>query len=434
MNNSCAHQLIKTFLQHLDSLPDRWERKRIQSPQTVFCTLLILALGRGTTSTRRALSLLSELFPNRFRRKEPSPQAFSKARKKLSEDMLKESYWHLRENLDKGIDRKEYLVNGLLPVAIDGSQINAPRSASTIKEFGLYASRHTAHQPQSRLIVAWDIFGRRPIDWITGTCYESERSAAQEMITKLPQNSLVLLDRGFHGIDTFSAFAIENIACFMRVRGGKTTWMPVKNFISSGKLDDEIYLTDIKESRKIKCRIIRFKPKKSRNKNSKDYIFITNLFDKKKWPRSLLVQMYRARWDIETAYREMKINDQIEGFNSRHADGIKQEITAYMMARLLVGHAMRSALSHIKIRFRWKDQTRHLTNYVTLADGLIDTILDLIRFGAAEAELTWSHALIIIEDALQKRRPNRSYERKCRGRYGRWKGTKNHRKKAMVKS
>jgi len=55
---------VLSLLHHLlNGMPDRWSRRRVQSPRTVLATLLILAIERGTTSTRRALSLLSNLFP-----------------------------------------------------------------------------------------------------------------------------------------------------------------------------------------------------------------------------------------------------------------------------------------------------------------------------------------------------------------------------------
>lgn len=429
-------KLAKLFF-HLTAeiLPDTRIRKRKQTPQTVLCTLLLLAIERSTTSTRRALTQLAGMFPKKGRRRQPTPAAFCQTRKKeaYDESHLREVFSELEKKADAYSPPSGYRIHGLNLIAMDGSQVLTPRSPSTIAEFGLYGSRVPSHQPHTRLMTAWDVYERKPINWVTGTCYESERAAAEAMIPSLPSNSLVLVDRGFHGIDAIDSFMQAKIQCLMRVRGGKTTWPSVQKFIKGNKKDDVVTLSRADE-KSVTCRIIKFTKYNKRKKENQVYTFITSLMDKKKWTRKLLLRLYRDRWDIETSFREMKILDTMENFHTKSADGVRQEIASYMIARLLAGLIMRCVMKKSHPQTRGTDDHRILCNHKTITEAITDTIIAYANYGEDEACIVLRERIIVIEDAMQKRRPDRDYEIKCKGRYGRWKGTKNHRNASKEKS
>ena len=55
-------------------------------------------------------------------------------------------------------------------------------------------------------------------------------------------------------------------------------------------------------------------------------VFATNLFSISDHPADAICDLYGHRWDIETAFREMKVWHGLENFNARFADGIHQEV------------------------------------------------------------------------------------------------------------
>ena len=150
--------------------------------------------------------------------------------------------------------------------------------------------------------------------------------------------------------------------------------------------------------------------------------------DRKKWPRTLLVKMYRVRWGIETAFRELKIHDRIENFTAKNTNGICQEIAVYMIARLLAGMLIRYVIHEYKIDDRWDNETQSVCNHVVVAETVADLCIAYIRSNQNEITKILIDGIKDIKDTMQKRRPDRSYEITCKGRYGRWKGTKNCRK------
>ena len=419
---------IISLLQHLtDDLCDRWKRKRKQSPKSVFLTLLIIALNKGIT-TRRALTLLADIYPSCSSRKEPSPAAFCKIRKNMSDDDMRGIFKTIADSLPQMPSLYQLRLNGLLPVSIDGSQVITPNSKSTAEDFGYYESRNPSHSPQCRLISTWNVFERKPIDWRVGYCHESERGAAVDMIPSISKNNLVLLDRGFFGVHTMKSFKDRGIPCLMRVKQGKSTWLSVQEFLRGNKRDGNIIISD-KEGVELKCRIIKKKIYSKRKKKYIQYAFITTLFDKVKWTAKLLFSVYRYRWDVETAFREMKILDKLESFCGKSSLAIKQEIAAYMIARLLTS-AVCGVLHHKKSTIDGTLTNKEMTcNHVTVMELLSDCVIK-INTETKSVEVIFLHRLFVSLSAMQKKRPKRIYPFKCNGRYGRWKGTKNYRKKA----
>ncbi len=422
LQSSKIIHLLRNLSSHLD---DRWKRKRKQSPQTIFLTLMLMALSRSPISTRRALTLLSEIFPHSCTRREPSPAAFCKMRFRLSDDQMRDVFHRIdKETVPK--NSNDLTINGYKLVAIDGSQIITPNSDSTRIDFGHYKSKHHSHSPQSRLIAAWDVSTRRPLHWQVGTCHESERAAAVNMISFIPNKSIVLLDRGFFGVQTLRAFKDSETPCFMRIRQGRSTWLEAQTFLKSKKRDDIIQIQET-HGASMSCRIIKRRIYSKRKRKYVTYAFITTLMDKKRWPAKTLVDAYRLRWDIETAFREMKIQDQLETFRGKSSHAVRQEIAAYMIARLL------TSLVTCQLH-RYQSQARDISsmikmtcNHITIMDTLYDCFMKIINGEMEIAENMCLHRLSVALSAMQNKRDGRIYPFKCKGRYGRWKGTKNYR-------
>ncbi|TAM66981.1 MAG: hypothetical protein EPN48_15060 [Microbacteriaceae bacterium] len=77
------------------------------------------------------------------------------------------------------------------------------------------------------------------------------------------------------------------------------------------------------------------------------YRLITTLLDPAEAPATQLVQLYHARWEIETAYCELKST--ILGgrvLRARHPSGIEQEVWALLTAYQVLRTAMTDAILH----------------------------------------------------------------------------------------
>lgn len=140
--------------------------------------------------------------------------------------------------------------------------------------------------------------------------------------------------------------------------------------------------------------------------------FITSLLDHNAYPAQQLAQLYRQRWEIELAFRDIKSSLQggQEVLRSKQPDLVKQEVWGLLIAYTLLRRWMRQMAEHAgvepsRISFHTAQHaivgllhTANLTNPGTLPARLNDLLKQARYF------------------VLPPRRPERSYPREVKNR------------------
>jgi hypothetical protein len=57
-------------------------------------------------------------------------------------------------------------------------------------------------------------------------------------------------------------------------------------------------------------------------------VLLTNLYDQAAFPRKEIIDLYGERWEAETGYRKEKDTLEIEEFNGKTCNGVRQELFA----------------------------------------------------------------------------------------------------------
>lgn len=115
-----------------------------------------------------------------------------------------------------------------------------------------------------------------------------------------------------------------------------------------------------------------------------DYRLITTLLDPRRYPAADLVRLYHQRWEIETAYLELKST--ILGgrvLRARTPDGVDQEIHAllivYQVLRTAMVDATDSRPGLDPDRASFTTALHAARDQITQAAGIIaDTVIDLV--------------------------------------------------------
>jgi hypothetical protein len=172
---------------------------------------------------------------------EPDATGFMRARARITEEdctQLLESAKNLAHNT---LRRTKRLVRGLLPIGVDGSILHMPRSDALVKEYGVPKDRfgiETCHYPQALLVTAWDLVRRIPLAWSMVPFASSERSVLLELLTQLPKNALLILDRGYPSDVVFGEILASGRHFVARmVCSEGASWSEVAAFLASGKRD-----------------------------------------------------------------------------------------------------------------------------------------------------------------------------------------------------
>jgi hypothetical protein len=172
-----------------------------------------------------------------------------------------------------------------------------------------------------------------------GSYSDSEIVLSASLWRVVPDNALVMVDRGFlaAGILVPLARDGQNRHWLTRAKS-TTTWKVIK---SLGKNEDLVELKVSSQARSqdpslpetYTARAIRYQMK-----GFKPQTLLTSMLDHQTFPAKEIVGLYHQRWEVELGYDEIKTEmlDRLESIRSRTVVGVEQELWGILLAYNLV--------------------------------------------------------------------------------------------------
>ncbi len=239
-------------------------------------------------------------------------------------------------------------------VSLDGSTLDLPDDPAIEAEFGRpAASRGESGFPQLRFVSLVEsgthvLFGSR-----MGSFATSERVLAEEALRRLEPGMLCLADRGFYGFEFWEKARATCADLAWRVNAKLGLPREVE-------LEDGSYLSrvwDIKDrwrrrSEGVTVRVVEYTLDGVRDprlpaapEGEHAYRIITTILDPKAAPAQELAALYPERWEIESAFDELKTH--LRGrqtlLRSKTPDLVRQEFYGLLLAHFAVRGLMHEA-------------------------------------------------------------------------------------------
>lgn len=228
---------------------------------------------------------------------------------------------------------------GLLVCAIDGTTLTVPDRPAILTRFTKQAGNHGGTgYPQIRLLALVACGTRTLIDAVFGPTTRSETSYAPALLPSLRTGMILLADRNFAAAGLLTDIAGTGADILVRIKNGRR--MPVL-----ARYPDGSYLSMLGALR-VRVTDCEITIATTTGRHTGLYRLATTLLDHHRYPASELVRLYHQRWEIETAYLELKSS--ILGgrvLRARTPDGVIQEIYALLVAYQLIRTAMADATS-----------------------------------------------------------------------------------------
>lgn len=218
-----------------------------------------------------------------------------------------------------------------LPLAVDGSRANVPRTQRNEARFNKpktsrkkksrskKRTRHAGRQrtkwrtkshynpqagsPQMWLTLVWHIGLRLPWCWKLGPSYSSERDHLVTMLKALrfPVDTLLCADAGFVGYEFWQAIVAAGHSFLIRVGGNVRL---LKNLGVVRQEGDLVYCWPDaamkKEQPPLVLRLLHFHDGRG------EVYLVTNILDTDELSAPQASQIYRRRWGIELQFRSLK--------------------------------------------------------------------------------------------------------------------------------
>ena len=307
---------------------------------------------------------------------EPSSSSLREARQRLGPAPLRALFDLLR---GPAITAATHAVRwrGLLLTAIDGTTMSvADAEAVRSRYHKQRGNRGGAGYPALRLSVLLTCGTRSIIDAVFTAITTGELDQARTLARSLRAGMLLLADRNYAAADLIETLAATKADLLIRCKNGRRlpvitryrdgSWLSTIGTLRVRVIDAQISVTTTDGIR------------------TGGYRLITTLLDPHRYPAGELIRLYHRRWEIETAYLEIKSS--ILGgrvLRARTPDGIDQEIyallTVYQVLRTAMTDATDSQPPTSPDRASLTTALNTARDQITNAAGVIaDTVIDLV--------------------------------------------------------
>jgi hypothetical protein len=157
------------------------------------------------------------------------------------------------------------------------------------------------NSPQMWLTLFWHVGTGLPWAWRTGPSDSSERQHLEEMLSELPENTLITADAGFVGYDFWSAVMAAGHRFV--IRAGANVRL-LKKWGFTREYENTVYLWPDSSAKKgmppLALRVVWV------HNGQHPMCLITNVLSKKRLSDQQIAELYKARWGVEVFFRTFK--------------------------------------------------------------------------------------------------------------------------------
>jgi hypothetical protein len=250
----------------------------------------------------------------------------------------------------------EHRWRGLAVLGVDGSTLRVPDSPENDAYFGRPGTNRGgagAAYPQLRLVTLMVLRSHLLLEVAFGPYREGELSLAQKLWPRLPQRSLLIMDREFATYENFHTLSHPAQQRYWLTRAKKNHIAALRVIQKLGPGDALVQLRPSAATRTLQpslpetllMRAIRYQ-----RKGFKPQTLLTSLLDPLAFPATEIIALYHERWDLELAYDEVKthtLEREEASLRCKNPDRIAQELwglaVAYNLVRLTMAEVARRA-------------------------------------------------------------------------------------------
>jgi hypothetical protein len=274
--------------------------------------------------------------------KVPCRSALCAGRSRLGVEPLQELFARVAKPLATAATPGAFY-RGLRLVGFDGTVYDVPDTEANAVFGRSGGGRGGAAFPQARKVSLVELGTRVEIAMAIGGWSDSEKSLVEPLWDEIPEDALLLEDRGFFSYDAWKSLHTRR-KLLVRVMSHMVL-RPIRR-LSDGSYLAKIYRCsdDRKYDRRgIVVRVIEYTlDDPRRTGHGETHRLITNLLDETEYPALELIPLYHERWEHEIAFDEQKTHqdprraEKPAHLRSETPRGVRQELYALSLGHYVV--------------------------------------------------------------------------------------------------
>jgi len=387
-----------SFIEKHRNSDKAFTRKRVFTFQTLFSILINILKSCLSTELDNFAKILSN---SAFLVSMATDGAFSKARKKIKETAFVELFQIITSDFYNNFEYKKW--HGYRLIACDGTKLNLPKNADTIKAFGKSSNQRKGFYVQAQVSALYDVLN----EFI-------ENALLDKHLPFLEPTDILLADRGYPSF-WLLAYLLKHQVNFCLRAKSTNTWNEITQMLANGETDKIVNFSysynSIKKLEKlgltkdpisVRVSIIELK-------DGEKEVLISSFLDKNEFSLDILKDLYFLRWGIEEKYKQTKHRIEIANFSGKTPISVRQDFFAKIFTMNLTALLMFPVKNQIK-----EDSLDRKYEYKTNWSKALGKVKNFaFKMFLVEPVLTFIENLqYFFRKYIIPIRPNRSYPRK----------------------
>lgn len=274
--------------------------------------------------------------------------AISHARDRLGPEPMAKLFERVAQPLAT-VDTPGCWLAGRRLVAIDGTCLDLADTPANDRHFGrpgVMKGERSAF-PQARVVALAECGTHAMFEAVVGPYTTSENALSGELLTKLQPGMLCLADRGFYSFTAWQDAAATGADLLWRVKDNLT--LEVVTDLPDGSWLAQVFHSTADRARRDPrtVRVIEYTVADGREPAG-PYRLLTTILDHEVAPAAELAGAYAQRWEIETAFDELKTHQRgpRQVLRSKSPDLVTQEIWGHLCCHYAIRTLMSETAEH----------------------------------------------------------------------------------------
>jgi hypothetical protein len=288
----------------------------------------------------------------------PSKSAIFQARERLGFEPVKALFDRVARPLASE-DSAESFLAGRRLVAIDATMLDVADTVANDEFFGRpgTAKGERSAFPQVRLVALAECGTHAIFDAELGTYAESEMALSKVLVDRLEVGMILLADRGYCSFGLWQQASATGADLLWRAKNN-TKPRRIETF------DDGSWLAELRrnnaklDTEHVVVRVVDYEIDDGRNVEAGPFRLFTTLLDPTEVTAAELAAAYAQRWEIESAFDELKTHQRGARtvLRSKSPELVKQEIWGhlcchYAIRTLMFAAAHQAAVDPVRVSF-----------------------------------------------------------------------------------
>lgn len=290
----------------------------------------------------------------------PSTSAIAQARQRLGSEPLRLLFERVAAPVAGRGARGAWLKSRRV-MAVDGFTLDLQDTEENLAEFGKSDNdRKAGGFPQALVVGLAECGSHAIVDAAISGCRGDEKALARTLLGSVEPDMLVTADRNFYSFSLWEDFADTGADLLWRIASGVE--LPVLRWLPDGSYDSILFNPHVRSRRRprliaaaaagqtidpqdgFRVRVVEYEvPDREGNGADELICLATTILQPAEATAAELAWCYHQRWEIETAFGEIKTRQRGSAriLRSKSPDMVRQEIWAF----LLTHYAIRSLMS-----------------------------------------------------------------------------------------